>query len=129
MQVVQVVRDRYLIERVCLPVAAAPSVGTTATLAATMSELAWFTGRAGDLVLTIAALHGREDPSIDERRAWVLAALPWALLAGGCGASEVPADTVVAQSADSRASMAECWDRLRDLSAATYHAPRYSPGP
>ena len=56
-------------------VAAAPTVGTTATLAATMSELAWFTGRAGDLVLTIAALHGREDPSIDERRAWVLAVL------------------------------------------------------
>lgn len=55
--------------------AAAPTVGTAATLAATMSELAWFTGRAGDLVLTIAALHGRDDPTIDERRAWVLAVL------------------------------------------------------
>jgi hypothetical protein len=55
--------------------AAAPAVGTAATLAATMSELVWFTGRAGDLVLTIAALHGRDDPSVDERRAWVLAVL------------------------------------------------------
>lgn len=55
--------------------AAAPTVGTAATLAATMSELAWFTGRIGDLVLTIAALHGRDDPTVDERRAWVLAVL------------------------------------------------------
>lgn len=55
--------------------AAAPSVGTGATLVATMSELAWFTTRAGDLVLTIAALHGREKPTVDERRAWVLAVL------------------------------------------------------
>jgi hypothetical protein len=55
--------------------AAAPTVGTAATMAATVSELAWFTGRAGDLVLTIAALHGRDDPSVDERRAWVLAVL------------------------------------------------------
>jgi hypothetical protein len=55
--------------------AAAPAVGTGATLAATVGELVWFTGRAGDLVLTIAALHGRTDPSIEERRAWVLAVL------------------------------------------------------
>lgn len=55
--------------------AATPLVGTTATLAATMSELALFTTRAGDLVLTIAALHGRTEPTVDERRAWVLAVL------------------------------------------------------
>lgn len=55
--------------------AAAPVVGTGATLAATLGELVWFTGRAGDLVLTIAALHGRDDPTVDERRAWVLAVL------------------------------------------------------
>ncbi|PIE32905.1 MAG: hypothetical protein CSA55_02610 [Ilumatobacter coccineus] len=55
--------------------AAAPAVGTTATLVATLAELAWFTGRAGDLVLTMAALHGRSDPTVDERRAWVLAVL------------------------------------------------------
>ena len=55
--------------------AAAPTVGTSATLVATLSELVWFTTRAGDLVLTIAALHGRDDPSVEERRAWVLAVL------------------------------------------------------
>ncbi|MFZ8997645.1 MAG: hypothetical protein ACO3D0_04660, partial [Ilumatobacteraceae bacterium] len=55
--------------------AAAPMVGTAATLAATGAELAWFTGRAGDLILTIAAIHGRPDPTVDERRAWVLAVL------------------------------------------------------
>lgn len=55
--------------------AAAPTVGTMATLAATTAELAWFTGRAGDLVLTMAALHGHPNPTIDERRAWVLAVL------------------------------------------------------
>ncbi len=55
--------------------AAAPGVGTAATLATTMAELGWFTSRAGDLILTIAALHGRPDPTVDERRAWVLAVL------------------------------------------------------
>lgn len=55
--------------------AVAPAVGTGATLLASVAELAWFTGRAGDLILTIAALHGRPDPTVDERRAWVLAVL------------------------------------------------------
>ncbi|MEI6705253.1 MAG: ABC transporter permease subunit, partial [Deltaproteobacteria bacterium] len=36
--------------------AAAPAVGTTATFLASAAEIAWFTGRAGDLILTIAAL-------------------------------------------------------------------------
>ena len=55
--------------------AAAPAVGTVASLAATATELAWFAARSGDLVLTIAALHGRPTPTVDERRAWVLAVL------------------------------------------------------
>lgn len=55
--------------------AVAPAVGTGATLLASVAELAWFTGRAGDLILTIAALHGRPDPTVEERRAWVLAVL------------------------------------------------------
>jgi hypothetical protein len=56
-------------------VAATPLIGTVGTLAAGMTELAWFTTRAGDLILTIAALHGRPDPTEAERRAWVLAVL------------------------------------------------------
>ncbi len=55
--------------------AASPLVGTAATLLATTAELAWFTTRAGDLILTVAALHGHPDPTVDERRAWVLAVL------------------------------------------------------
>lgn len=55
--------------------AAAPAVGTAASLLAITADLAWFTTRAGDLILTIAALHGRSAPTIDERRAWVLAVL------------------------------------------------------
>jgi hypothetical protein len=55
--------------------AASPLVGTGATLAAGVSELAWFTARSGDLILTMAALHGRTQPTLDERRAWVLAVL------------------------------------------------------
>ncbi|MFM2071148.1 MAG: hypothetical protein RLZZ623_1411 [Actinomycetota bacterium] len=55
--------------------AAAPAVGTGATLATSAAEVAWFTTRAGDLILTIAALHGRTAPTVDERRAWVLAVL------------------------------------------------------
>ena len=55
--------------------AAAPTVGTAATMLAAAAELGWFTTRAGDLILTIAATHGRPAPSVDERRAWVLAVL------------------------------------------------------
>lgn len=55
--------------------AVAPAVGTATTVLATTAELGWFTARAGDLILTIAATHGRPDPTVDERRAWVLAVL------------------------------------------------------
>jgi len=56
-------------------VAASPAFGTGATLLTATAELAWFTARAGDMILTIAALHGRPDPTVDERRAWLLAVL------------------------------------------------------
>lgn len=56
-------------------VAAAPTIGTAATLLTATAELAWFTARAGDLILTMAALHGRPDPTVEERRAWLLAVL------------------------------------------------------
>ncbi len=55
--------------------AVAPVVGTGATLLTAIAELGWFTARAGDLILTIAAVHGRTDPTVEERRAWVLAVL------------------------------------------------------
>ena len=55
--------------------AATPLVGTAGTLMAATAELGWFTARSGDLILTIAALHGRPTPTDDERKAWVLAVL------------------------------------------------------
>lgn len=55
--------------------AATPAVGTAASLLAVTADLAWFTTRAGDMILTIAALHGRTEPTVEERRAWVLAVL------------------------------------------------------
>ncbi len=55
--------------------AATPLVGTAATVMAATAELGWFTARSGDLILTIAALHGRPTPTVEERRAWVLAVL------------------------------------------------------
>jgi len=54
---------------------ATPLVGTGTTLMVATVELSWFTARAGDLILTIAALHGHPTPTVDERRAWVLAVL------------------------------------------------------
>jgi hypothetical protein len=58
--------------------AAAPGVGTGAAIASASAEVSWTTVRLGDLVLTVAALHGHDQPSVEERRAWVLA-----VLAGG----------------------------------------------
>lgn len=55
--------------------AAAPGVGTIVTLSTTAAELGWFTLRAGDLILAIAAVHGHTEPSVEERRAWVLSIL------------------------------------------------------
>ncbi len=87
--------------------AAAPMVGTGATLAATFAELAWFTGRAGDLVLTIAALHGRDDPSVEERRAWVLAVLIYGSSArDGFSRAVNEAATGMAVAADGRVPVA-----------------------
>jgi hypothetical protein len=71
----QMARELALAGAAAGAVAAAPTIGTAASLTATAAELAWFTTRAGDLILTIAALHGRPTPTIDERRAWVLAVL------------------------------------------------------
>lgn len=56
-------------------VAAIPAVGTAGSLTAAAAEFGWFTKRAAELILTVAALHGHQGASVDERRAWVLAVL------------------------------------------------------
>ena len=55
--------------------AAVPGVGTATAMAATAADLGWFTLRIADLVLTIAALHGHQRASVEERRAWILSVL------------------------------------------------------
>lgn len=55
--------------------AAAPVVGTAAAIGTAAAELSWFTFRASDLILAIAAVHGHTEPSVEERRAWVLSIL------------------------------------------------------
>jgi hypothetical protein len=55
--------------------AATPLVGTGVAMATAAAELSWFTLRAGDLIMAIAAVHGHRDPSVEERRAWVLSIL------------------------------------------------------
>lgn len=56
-------------------VAAFPGVGTAATIASSSGDLAVATIRLTDLILTIGALHGLRDATVEERRLWVLAVL------------------------------------------------------
>lgn len=65
--------------------AAVPGVGIGTSTAAFVAELGWSTVRLSDLILTIAALHGRSDVSTDERRLWVLSILTY----GDSAASKV----------------------------------------
>lgn len=87
---------------------AVPGVGIATTSATFAVELAWSTVRLTDLVLTIAALHGHRDATLEERRLWVLSILTYGdgatsmvtRLAGELGrglgtqaASRIPAET------------------------------------
>ncbi len=55
--------------------AAAPGVGTAAAVATGAADIGTFAMRAGDLILTVAAIHGIDEASVEERRAWVLSVL------------------------------------------------------
>ncbi|MEP1123381.1 MAG: hypothetical protein ABJH68_05760 [Ilumatobacter sp.] len=63
-------------------VAAVPTVGTVGSLSASAAEFGWFTKRAAELILTVAALHGHRGSSVLERRAWVLAVVLYGNKAG-----------------------------------------------
>jgi hypothetical protein len=56
-------------------VAALPSVGTLTSVGASVAEFSYFTMRAGELILTIGALHGHTEATVEEQRAWVLSVL------------------------------------------------------
>ena len=64
-------------------VAAVPGVGTSAAIAGSVADFGYFAFRAGELILTIGAVHGHEDATIEEQRAAILS-----VLAYGNGASE-----------------------------------------
>jgi hypothetical protein len=55
--------------------ATVPAIGTAAAFSAGVAEFGWFTVRMSELILTIAALHGHTQPTIEERRAWILSIL------------------------------------------------------
>lgn len=57
--------------------AAVPGVGLGTASAAFAVELGWSTVRLADLILTIAAIHGHDRASVDERRMWVLSILTY----------------------------------------------------
>jgi hypothetical protein len=57
--------------------AALPGIGLAATSAAFAVELGWSTLRLADLILTIAAIHGHDRATVDERRMWVLSILTY----------------------------------------------------
>ncbi len=56
-------------------VAAAPGFGTATAAGALAADLGWFAMRATDMIMTIGALHGHTESSVEERRAWVLAVM------------------------------------------------------
>lgn len=55
--------------------AAVPGAGTAAVLSTTLADAGWVAFRSTELIMTIAALHGRLDAGVEERRSWVLAVL------------------------------------------------------
>lgn len=56
-------------------VAAAPGLGTAAVASALIADMGWFAMRATSLIMTVGAIHGHTESTVEERRAWVLAVL------------------------------------------------------
>jgi hypothetical protein len=56
-------------------IAALPGAGTGTALAVAGADIGWYTMRLADLIMTVAAIHGHQQPTVEERRAWVLAVL------------------------------------------------------
>jgi hypothetical protein len=63
--------------------AAAPGIGTAVGLAAAGADAAWTMTRLAELVLAVGVAHGYDAPSLEERKAWVLATLAVANGASG----------------------------------------------
>jgi len=63
--------------------AAVPTAGGAVVITGSFAEFGYFTFRSSELVLTIGALHGHTDATIEEQRAWLLCVLTF-----GDGASK-----------------------------------------
>ncbi len=75
---IRAVRSRFRKELVTLGAAAGgsaavPGLGTMAAVGLTATEIAWTATRATDMILTVAAIHGHTNASVEERKAWTLA--------------------------------------------------------
>jgi hypothetical protein len=57
--------------------AAVPGVGLATVTAAFAAELGWSTVRLTDMIMTIAAIHGHDRATFEERRMWVLSILAY----------------------------------------------------
>ncbi|MGF1597795.1 MAG: hypothetical protein ACFCVK_12835 [Acidimicrobiales bacterium] len=55
--------------------AAAPGLGTASAVSLLVAEAGWFALRSTDLIMTIGAVYGRTEATMEERRAWVLSIL------------------------------------------------------
>ncbi len=55
--------------------AATPGIGTAAAASWLSADVVWLALRSADLIMTIAAIHGHTDSTVDQRRAWVLSIL------------------------------------------------------
>ncbi|MEM9614138.1 MAG: EcsC family protein [Actinomycetota bacterium] len=55
--------------------AAFPGLGTASAVSILAGEVGWFAFRATDLVMTLGAVYGHTDATVEERRAWVLSVL------------------------------------------------------
>lgn len=55
--------------------AAAPGVGTAVAVVASVVDIAYVTKRSCDMMLVIAALHGHEAATVEERKMWLLTVL------------------------------------------------------
>jgi hypothetical protein len=56
--------------------------GAVKSIGAAAAELGWFSRRLADLVLTMAAVHGHTEASVEERRTWVVSVLAHGKSAG-----------------------------------------------
>ena len=51
--------------------------GAVKSIGAAAAELGWFSRRLADLVLTMAAVHGHTESTVEERRTWVVSVLAY----------------------------------------------------